>query len=124
MPSLAAQIPLRHPAARLVRFVAKRTATPGKLAVWVKEHIDEYGVLTARIARCRDSWTHGGPVNHATAASVKKLAWAEAKRTTHSALWAVVAGKDPHQEHQLHHKAEEQWRASLAGLGAAADAFR
>jgi hypothetical protein len=124
MPHLAAELSMHHPAARLVRTVAARTATPANLAAWVEDCVDQYARLVARLLRCRNSLAHGGPFTDGIARTVQELARTHAKRSIAIALWGVAAGSTVQQAHQQERTKHDQWRDGIPHLASAADAFR
>jgi hypothetical protein len=124
LPHLAAELPVHHPAARLVRTVAARTATPPGLAAWVDECITEYSRLVARLLRCRNSLVHGGPSTDGIAQTVQELARTHAKRSIGIALWGVADGSSVDQAHQRERTTRIQWRDQIPTLATAADALR
>lgn len=92
LPGLAAQLPGHFQAARVVRAVAASVADVSSLRAWVEELRAQYQRNVERASRCRNSLTHGGPVNAASVASVNPfLAW-EAGLATVVALRGVLAG--------------------------------
>lgn len=123
MPHLGRELPIHHPAARLVRTVAARTATPADLEEWVAELVARFERLINRLVRCRNSLTHGGPFRNTTAESVQLFARNQAKRNVHIALWTVASGNPLQQGIQDHSQAHEQWRRNIPNLEQVADAF-
>lgn len=124
LPHLAAELPVHHSAARLVRTVAARTATPAHLGEWVDECVSEYSRLVARLLRCRNSLVHGGPFTDGIAGTVQELARTHAKRSIGIALWGVADGSSVHQAHQRERTTRNQWRDQISALATAADALR
>lgn len=123
LPRLAQEIPTHHPTARQVRSLAKRTANTGQLQVWAEELTAEYERLIDRLARCRNSLAHGGPISDPMARTVQHLADTHARRTTGSALEAFLHGRPPASALDASRLAAEQWLAALPALGSVEDAF-
>ncbi len=108
--NVADRLPAYHSTARKIRTVAARIGTIQDLGVWIDALVDEYGCLVDRMARCRNSLTHGGPRHLDVAATVASFANGQAKKTTSIALWAVVAGRSPKVAHDEHRAHEDAWR--------------
>lgn len=113
LPSLAQQLPPHVTGARRVRMVTSRTSSPRRLRRWVNELTSEYFRRVERLARCRNSLAHGGPVNLEVAGSVKGFASSQAGHTTSLGLWAVIRGQEVRDAHDRHRAMNEAWRQDL-----------
>jgi len=71
---LSPLLPRQHAESRRLADLAHRLSTPGRRANWARELEREHSALVARLARCRNSLSHGGPYDAELGATVKPFA--------------------------------------------------
>lgn len=124
IPSLRAATPAKHATSRRLRDAASWTASPAHLLAVVQNHEADYARLIERLARCRNSLTHGGPFREATAETVLALARTQGKQALDTALRAALDGRTTATEQAERQAHEKVWREAIPGLARASEALR
>lgn len=123
IPDLVVQLPEHHQPSRRLRTVAARLESPATIARWVDDKVAEYGHLIDRLARCRNSLAHGGPISVDVARSVIPFAADQAKIATVVGLRGILSGQSVREAHRMTRDAFARWRAHLASASSARDAL-
>ncbi len=121
--ALAGALPAHAPGARRLRQLAARTSSPERLRSWIDSMVAEYGCRVDRLARCRNSLAHGGPVNLRVAATVKQFANRQAARTTSTGLWAALRGEAIDQAHADLRARDGAWKDRIGAAASVAVAL-
>jgi len=123
LPVLARELPDHYEGARRIRTTARRTRNIHNLNHWITELVQDYGQRVERLSRCRNSFTHGGPINLNVAATVHLFAKAQATHTTSTGLWAVISGCEVKEAHDKRRADDDTWRNGISTAHSVYDAL-
>lgn len=121
---LAATLPDHHRISRRIKTVQRKTKDPAAVSQWITELKAEHQQLVSRLARCRNSLAHGGPLDLRVASTVRHFADDRAKLTTWVGLRATVTGGSVKVAHQEYQAMNDGWHAALQSVASVNEALR
>lgn len=110
LPELAGKLPHHDQYSRTVRTTHRHTESTEAVNGCITDLIDEFGRLVLRLLRCRNSLTHGGPINVETVSTIAPFARNQASTAIAIALSGALSGQAVNVALSDYRDRKEHWR--------------